>query len=231
MISVQNIFEPHRLFLVWHHLMPDAVRHRRVVGELIRDGEDASFRYLKDTADFEAAIDEGFIGFPAFDLKKDKLQSNALDAFLRRLPPRKREDYKEYLAQYNLPTEFSGSTFALLGYTGARLASDAFELCPDLSDAVAPLDIVIELSGVQHHLNEDTDVVEGAAIEFKADSENPFDPNAVQALANGKIVGYVNKALSPSFKEMMSRGTVSGVILKRFKFKSKPGIIVLVRYV
>ena len=167
MSTIENIFEPSRLLLVWHHSQPGAPRHRRVVGELVRQGDDASFRYLKDTEDFQAALEEGFYEFPAFsDKAGGERQSGALDVFMRRLPPRKREDFREYLAQYSLPADFSGSTFSLLGYTGARLASDTFELCPDLSDAEAPLDFVIEASGIQYHTTAENSFFEEDRIFF-----------------------------------------------------------------
>lgn len=231
MSVIEHIYEPSRLLLVWHPADESQPRHRRVVGELVRKGDDAEFRYLKGTADFEAALNEGFFEFPAFaDQKGNSSQAGALDVFLRRIPPRKREDFKEYLGQYNLPADFSGSPFALLGYTGARLASDTFELCPDLSDAKAPLDFVIELSGVNYHLRPSITVSEGDTVMFEHDNENEHDSDAIKAIINGSVVGYVNKALAPSFRKLLNYGKIEGSVLKRYTFKSKPGIIVLAKY-
>lgn len=231
MSAIEHIYEPSRLLLVWHPADESKPRHRRVVGELVRQGDDAVFRYLKGTSDFEAALNEGFFEFPAFaDNTNNASKTGALDVFLRRIPPRKREDFKDYLGQYNLPSDFSGSAFALLGYTGARLASDTFELCPDLSDAKAPLDFVIELSGVHHHLDPSLVIAEGDCVSFVIDAANEYDDNAIKVTHSGSTIGYVNKALAPSFKRLLLEGNVIGSILKKYVFKSKVGIIVLVRY-
>lgn len=231
MSTIEHLFEPSRLFLVWHHLNGDTPQHRRVVGELIRQGDDASFRYLKGTEDFKAAVNEGFLPFPAFsEEKSNEFQSGALDVFVRRLPPRKREDFKEYLSQYSLPQDFSGSAFSLLAYTGARLASDGFELCPDLSDASAPLDFVIEVSGVQHYIDENYSFSEDDEILFEVEPENPHDKNAIKVVHKDKTVGYVNKALSPSFAKLLSNGEIEGKVLKFSVQKSRQRLLVLVRY-
>lgn len=231
MSTIEHLFEPSRLFLVWHHLNGDSPQHRRVVGELIRQGDDASFRYLKGTEDFKAAINEGFLPFPAFaEEKSSEFQSGALDVFVRRLPPRKREDFKEYLSQYNLPPNFSGSAFSLLAYTGARLASDGFELCPDLSDATAPLDFVIEVSGTQYYVDENTSFSEDDEINFESEPNNRHDENAIKVIHNEKIVGYINKALAPSFSKLLSTGRVEGKVLKYSVQKNRQRLLVLVRY-
>lgn len=231
MSTIENIFEPSRLLLVWHHSQPGAPRHRRVVGELVRQGDDASFRYLKNTEDFQAALEEGFYEFPAFaDNVSTERQSGALDVFVRRLPPRKREDFREYLAQYNLPADFSGSTFSLLGYTGARLASDTFELCPDLSDAQAPLDFVIEASGTQYHTTAENIFSEDDEVIFEPDPYNPHDSNAIKIIHKGTAVGFVNKALAKSFHRLLETGKVQGSVLRFTERKGKSRLLLLVRY-
>jgi len=231
MSTIEHLFEPSRLFLVWHHLNGDSPQHRRVVGELVRHGDDASFRYLKGTEDFKAAVNEGFLPFPAFaEENSSEFQSGALDVFVRRLPPRKREDFKEYLSQYNLPQNFAGLAFSLLAYTGARLASDGFELCPDLSDATAPLDFVIEVSGTQYYIDENCYFSEDDEVTFEAESDNPQDKNAIKVLHKNKVVGYVNKALAPSFSKLLSTGRVEGRVLKFSVQKNRQRLLVLVRY-
>lgn len=231
MSTIENIFEPSRLLLVWHHLQPEGARHRRVVGELVRAGNDASFRYLKDTDDFDAALKEGFHEFPAFgDLGEGGSHTGALDVFMRRLPPRKREDFREYLSQYSLPPDFSGSAFSLLAYTGARLASDAFELCPDLSDAKAPLDFVIEASGVRHCLLDASSLEEGQPVSFEREPENQFDENAIGIYVGQQRVGYINKAMAPSFQRLLDTGNITGEVLRFTESRNRHRLLILVRY-
>ncbi|MEX5582718.1 HIRAN domain-containing protein [Pseudomonas lurida] len=230
MNEIEHIFEPSRLLLVWHHANADAPKNRRVVGELLRHGDDASFKYLKGTDDFRLALEEGFHEFPAFaDAKGEPDKLGALDVFVRRLPPRRREDFQEYLKQYNLPIDFAGSSFALLAYTGARLPSDTFELCPDLSDAKAPLDLIVEVAGLTHHMG-DSVFSESDRVFFEKDPTNLHDTSAVKVIHNNKHVGYINKALAPSFTNLIDSGDLTGSIIKFTNTKGKPRLLVLVKY-
>lgn len=231
MNAIEHIFEPTRLFLVWHRPLSSGAKSRRVVGELVRHGNDALFRYLKGTKDFDDALLEGFYEFPAFaDTSNSSFTTGALDVFLKRLPPRKREDFREYLAQYNLPPDFQGSDFALLGYTGAKLPSDTFELCPDLSDAEVPLDFVIEAVGLSHHLPESIDVSIGDQVELEEDLDNPHDENAIRIVYKGQKIGFINRALALSFKRLLERGTLDASIVKFSASGPKKRLLILVRF-
>jgi hypothetical protein len=118
----------------------------------------------------------------------------------------------------------------LLAYTGARLPSDTFELCPDLSDASAPLDLVVEIAGLNYHTDGDENIQEGDNIVFEKDPSNEFDPSAVKALHKGKCIGYINKALAPSFSRLIDSGLVSAEALKLIQSKGKSRLLVLVKY-
>lgn len=128
---LQHVVEPERLLLTWQP--PDdgtTIRTRRIVAELTYSDnyESVTFTYLVDTPDFLAAKAAGFLGYPAFRLKTATHTQGVMSAFMRRLPPRKREDFGAYLTQHWLPNPFTLSDFALLGYTGAKLPSDGFAL-------------------------------------------------------------------------------------------------------
>jgi len=230
MKTVEHIFEPSRLVLVWHNSDLSMPHTRRIVGEIIRHGDDYEFQYLIETEDYKEAVKEGFIAFPAFAEVSGKKYSAALDVFKRRLPPTSREDYSEYLSQYSLPSAFTGSTFALLGYTGARLASDTFELCPDLSDAEAPLDLLFELSGTQHYLSSAEHLKPGDKVDFVCDGNNPHDSFAVKAVVNNQTVGFINRSISKGFCELLSKGKVTASVVRAHHYRKKPRIILLVSF-
>jgi len=77
-------------------------------------------------------------------------QQGVLDAFVRRLPPRSRDDFSEYLDRYRLPNNARFSDLALLAYTGGKLPSDGFEFCADLDQARPPFELVIEIAGFRY---------------------------------------------------------------------------------
>lgn len=193
MNRIQNIVEPSRLFLSWQRPMAGKERRtRHIVGEIERSTASVVFRYLNNQPDFQSAIEEGFKGYPAFSLEKSGDHSaGVLDAFLRRLPPRKREDFSEYLAQFRLPEDFSGSDMALLAYTGAKLPGDGFELVPDLSDVNPPLEIVLEIAGFRHQNVSTSLVAVGDEVQFVPEPTNPADPDAIAIHHSTGLIGYV----------------------------------------
>lgn len=198
MSKLRHIVEPERLLLTWQPSDENATaRTRRVVGEVFLDASGQPvFRYLKDTSDFEAAVAAGFKGFPAFPLGSDEIRQGVIESFMRRLPPRKREDFAEYLAQYRLPAPFNYSDLALLGYTGARLPSDGFGLVPVFPQDAVPCDLLLEIAGLRHVFSGDLSSIHvGDSVTFAVDSENPVDPDAISVVHHGRQIGYVNRAL------------------------------------
>src|SRR5258706_9962635 len=148
-----HIVEPTGLLLTWQPQDERApVRTRRVVGEVqIDSNRHVVFHYLRDTEDFVEACKAGFKGFPAFHLEHGDIRQGVLESLLRRLPPRKREDFDDYLASHRLPVPFNYSDIALLGYTGARLPSDSFALLPVFSPDAVPCDYLTDVAGLRHN--------------------------------------------------------------------------------
>lgn len=229
MHTIDHVFEPTRLFLVWTSVAEGVARNRRIVGELFKKDESYSFRYLKDTPDYHAAVNEGFISFPAFTINGNEVFDNALSAFMSRIPPRKRQDFSKYLSQYGLPSTFNGSDFALLAYTGARLASDSFELCPDLSTATAPLDIVLEVSGTQYN-KVIGEISENMPVEFIPEPENAHDENAIAIMTEFGRVGYVSRALNKGFYHLLNKSAVSGSVISTNFKNDKIKILILASF-
>jgi hypothetical protein len=191
MTFIEHFFDPKRLWLVWQPALTalGVARTRRIVAEITHDNDIYTFRYLTDSADFKSARAEGFEGYPAFRVSENEYHNNVLATFTRRLPPRKREDFSEYLAAHRLPSTFSGSDMALLAYTGAKLPSDSFELVPDLSDSKLPLQIIMEVAGYRYHKKEG--LKENDTVKFSFDKDNPYDTNAIAITHSGQKIGYI----------------------------------------
>lgn len=209
MNQIEHIIEPNRLWLVWRPGPSVAVRSRRMVAEIVKaPGEaNATLRYLNGTPDYEHAKDEGFKGYPAFDATQHEHSTGVLDSFLRRLPPRKRDDFGKYLRQHRLPVVDKVPDMALLGYTNAKLPSDSFELYPDLVDAKPPLELVIEVAGFRHQGSITTDSIYiGDPVTLKAEPDNAHDPSAVMIFHSGAKVGYLPRAHAPAFLSWMRKG-------------------------
>src|SRR5690606_11166804 len=170
-------------------------------------------------------------GYPAFDLKsKSKKFKGALDVFMKRLPPSKREDFPEYLEQYSLPRDFSGSDFSLLGYTGAKLASDTFELFSDYRDAQAPLDLVSELAGVKYYLDNINDAQEDDPVSLTFEPENEHDTNGIKVSYRGKTIGYINRFAAMTLKYLDVERRIQARIIKKAIKEDSARVFILMNY-
>lgn len=218
MIPIVNLLEPSRLLLVWQRPMIDSGRRsRRVVGELIRknDGE-AVFRYLSEGEDFQDAREEGFQGYPAFRMNRPQHDVNVMEAFMCRLPSRKRGDFVNYLAAHSLPSDFEGSDFSLLAHTGARLPGDGFELIPDLSGINSPFEIIIEVAGTRHQNGVEVDSVSiNDQVLLQPEPKNAYDPGAIEVIHSevGRL-GYIPKPYCNSLRHWIDSKHLTASVQK-----------------
>ncbi len=222
MNTLQHIIEPKRLWLTWQPLDEYAsVRTRRVVGELCHEENgETVFHYLKNSPDFQAAKSAGFKGYPAFPLHGQEIRQGVVEALMRRLPPRKREDFAKYLAQHGLPAPFQHSDFALLGYTGARLPSDGFALVPEFPPDELPCDYLTEVVGLRHVLNGDIALINvGDSVFFVTDKDNAIDAEALTVVCKGHMIGYVNRALKNTVRYWLEHHQVTASI---YRLNGKP---------
>ena len=231
MSPISHIVEPTGLLLMWQPSDEKAAtRTRRIVGEVFKlENGVAAFRYLRDSQDYLAAEQAGFKGFPAFQSTDEEFHKGVIESLLRRLPPRGREDFAEYLAQHRLPSPFPYSDFALLGYTGARLPSDGFSLVPVFPHDVVPCDYLMEVAGVRHVIGTDISTINvGDTISFSVDPENPVDHDALSVVHNGRSIGYVNRALRRTLSNWISSHNVSASVDRQNGKPDRPLIFVRV---
>jgi hypothetical protein len=213
---LSHIVEPERLLLTWQPVDEQSQhRTRRTVGEVLRGSSDSDmvFRYLSDTPDFRAAQAAGFQGFPAFPLDGAEVTKGVHETFMRRLPPRKREDFADFLAQHRLPSPFLYSDMALLGYTGARLPSDGFALVPQFPVNAMPCDYLMEVAGLRHVYNGSiADIRNGDVVSFQAEPSNPVDSDALAVVHAGHVIGYVTRTMRSSFHNWLGSKTLLATV-------------------
>ncbi len=118
-----------------------------MVGEVrLADGA-VSFRYLTDTEDFRRARDLGFVSYPAFRKLDREYTEGVMAAFQRRVPPRSRGDFSQYLELLRLRASVNLSELGLLAYSAARLPTDGFSLVWPLTEVSAPGEVLLEVAG------------------------------------------------------------------------------------
>lgn len=205
-------------------------RTRRIVGEIFKStfGQ-LTFRYAREQLDFQVACKEGFNGFPAFDMKNEEVNEGVIEALMRRLPPRNREDFGQFLAQHGLPSPFPYSDLALLGYTGAHLPSDGFSVVPIFPSDVKRCDYMMEVAGVRHVYKGQISTLDSQTlIRFSVDEENEIDPDAVAVYAGSEKLGYVNRGLRHTFHEWVLSRRVEGTIFRVNQSSTRPRVYIRV---
>lgn len=230
MNHIEHIIDPERLLLVWRTSRTDVPRERRVVAEVVRPrhGSDAVLRYLFGSNDFESAKAEGFVGYPSFDVEQSEHSLNVIDSFVRRLPPRKRDDFNSYLERYRLSNRPELSDMALLAYTNAKLPGDAFELYPDLTNVRPPFELVTEVAGFRHQPGVSVeDIYVGDPVTLKREPDNAFDKNAIAVHHNGKKIGYIDRAQASSFQSWLRKGFRVNATVERINGKPERPLIYL----
>lgn len=221
MRTINHIVEPQRLWLTWQ---PAGGGSRYVVGLIDRlEGDQYTFTYNFDTKDFLAAVEKGFQGYPAFQLKDKIHTNNVLEPFIRRLPPRKRKDFTEYLVQHLLPSDFSGSVFALLGYTGAKSPADGFCLVNDPAVFEESCELLIEVAGTRYQTDLNLEAVKvGDQVEFVPETDNQHDPDAVAVIHAAGRLGYVNKVHCKAVKVKARSNKLRAYVAKKNGTASRP---------
>lgn len=201
---IKHIIEPEELLLTWQAPTgPD--RMRRFVAELQRTADDCRLKYLSDASDYDAALRLGFTGYPGFD-KSVQTHDHALDAFMKRLPPRSRRDFPKFLASFCLPADSQISDFALLGYSGAKLPDDDFcIICPFLN-AHPPFEFLIRVQAFPLYFKQLPSGLLGEKVSMVPEPNNPFDPDAIRVEIQGAMAGFIPRGLNTQMLNWLQLG-------------------------
>lgn len=231
---IKNIIEPKRLLLTWQpDQASDKSRKRRVIAELTKTQEDEiEFNYLTDTEDFEKAVQLGLREYPHFFPGKDYPKKDIpafIINFLRRIPSRKRSDFKLFLKSIRIDPNVEVSDFALLGYSGALLPSDSFSLIHPFDNINRPCELLIEATGFRYHEGMNMDLNIGDSVRLLFEPENSVDSRAIKIECDGKIIGYVNRMLLDAFHEWLNNWKISAEIEKIIRRGIKPKVMIFVR--
>ncbi|CAO1667468.1 HIRAN domain-containing protein [Salinicola sp. LHM] len=225
---IEHLVEPQRLLLCWQ-ARESKNRSRYCVGQLVKHGDDVWLQYGMDEQDMAEAIEMGFQGYPAFPLNRAEHRHHVLDAFMRRLPPRSRRDFGRYLELRGIPPDADISDFGLLGYTGAKLPNDGFELVHPFDNAPAAFEMLLEVAGFRHETQIAVSQLQtGEPVRFVPEPDNTYDRLAIRIEAQGHKLGYVPRGQLELLHRMIGQGAgLEGMIFRINGTDDRPLVYVL----
>lgn len=192
-----------------------SMRTRRPVAELFPRQQSYILNYLCN----QDSIELGFTGVTPFSVESRLHDYNVMEVLAKRLPNRKRGDFTDFLAKFRLPSDFSGSDFALLGYTGGRLPSDRLDFAPDFSHIATPIDLFLEVVGSRYYLRGEKILQfmkEGDPLRLEVQKNNEHDENAVAVFFEDKQIGYINRGISAWLYVWLEKGRSVCAQVSRF---------------
>lgn len=228
---IEHLVEPQRLLLCWQARESEN-RSRYQVGELLKRKGQIVLQYHSGS-EMEAAKGAGFKGYPAFPLEQAEHSHQVLEAFTRRLPPRSRRDFTRYLELRAIAPKAEISDFALLGYSGAKLPDDGFELVHPFDDPPVTFEVLIEVAGFRHEAEVSHEKLRpGDAIQFAPEPDNPRDHLAIRVEKSAQKLGYVPRGHLPMLHRMLEQGaSLSGEVFRINGTSERPLVYVLVQVV
>lgn len=224
---IEHLVEPQRLLLYWQ-ARESQQRSRFRVGQIVKQGEKVVLQYSAEH-DMTQAKQMGFQGHPAFPLQQERHEHQVMEAFTRRLPPRSRRDFTRYMALRAIPEDAQLSDFALLGYSGAKLPDDGFELVHPFDEPPEVFEILIEIAGFRHETEVKAETLKaGDSIRFVIEPDNSVDNDAILIEHAGHKLGYVPRGHLDMFHRMLSQGAnISGEVFRINGSLERPLIYVL----
>ncbi|QDM19230.1 HIRAN domain-containing protein [Tardiphaga sp. vice278] len=236
---LENVSEPTSLYLAWQAPDHFGKRFRWAVGTVKPGADGWVLRYFEHGAEFEAFNDGkkyeeilslGYAGYAAFSTKVRVHTAGVAEALSRRLPPRGRADFDEYMKHFRLPQGLQISNFALLGKTEATLPSDGFSLVDPLDGNVVRCDLLTEVAGFRYYAAAAGDLVRlGAKVEVSPEPLNKMDPRAIVFRINGVTIGYVNRLQTEAFHRWIETQSVD-VEIERINGKAgRPRLFLFIR--
>jgi len=167
-------------------------RQRYLIGRLWRDRAGYHFRYEHDLPrSVKDALEAGFRLLDEFPQLDGQWDSPRLFAtFRRRLPPAWR---LRDLRQIDLSPERAMEYFRL---TGARLSTDTLEFLEPIQEEEATGEFTVRfpIAGWRYYQGDRVvhELTRGARLRLKLETDNPFDPSAIQILSpSGVLLRYV----------------------------------------
>lgn len=225
---ITDPIQTRRALLTWQRpLEQPGSRDRFAVAELSQCEGGVAFSYL-DEEGLAPALESGFCGYPGLALGDAHEAATALDVLARRLPPRNRPDFHEFMETFGLSPQADFSDLSLLAYTGARVTGDSFGVTETFEGFDRPFRYVFDVSGYRHYRDGAPDIAIDEPVIFQHDPTNEYDLHAVEATRNSGVrLGYINRLQTQTVREWLERGSVDARVFRLGGRSAYPRLFVM----
>lgn len=212
---IENPIHTRRALMAWQRPLDSGKRSDRfAVAELVQNGTCLSFRYLEDQ-ELEPARQVGFTGYPGLPIGSSQLDGIAEEILMRRLPPKKRPDFGEFLRRFGLPSDENYPALTLLAYTGARQTGDGFSVCETFDGFEPPFTYVFDVAGSRHYRGLYNEFNQDDCLRFEREPDNEHDPDTIRIeRTDGTTVGYVNRLQTGAVGRWLDNDRISARVFR-----------------
>ena len=214
---IENPIYTQRALLVWQRPLgqSDERRDRFAVAELVQCEGQVSFRYFDDSR-IVNANKAGFNGYPGLSIGSEHLDQLAMGVLIRRLPPKSRADFGEYLETFGLSRSQELPDLTLLAYTGARSTNDSFSICETFDGFQVPFTFIFDVAGSRHYEDNHTALEVGGQLRLEREEQNEYDQNAVRFVrSDGAVVGYVNRLQAETVGRWLEQFEIKATVFRK----------------
>lgn len=237
---IEHIVEPGKLLLAWQ--APDHMSNRRrwavatvdVASDvwLLRYFSQEEFSAANGGALLSDLLKLGFEGYPAFARKTRRFEfdSGVREAFMRRLPPRSRTDFADYVRRFGFKDAENISDAALLAYTEAKLPSDGFSLVGELERSLLVGDLILDVAGTRYQdFGDCCPARPGDLLTLRKEPTNDHDPSAIEIYWQKVKIGYVNRMQAPTVGYWMDHRDIHLIVQRVNGRTGSPKVYALLR--
>lgn len=228
---LNKIYTPKEIYVLWQNVSQDTrmpTGKKYPVGKLIYKNENLwNLEYL----DIKTPLN--FVGYLPYKFFPNKIYEDVKATFIKRLPPKTRTDFKEFLQGYKISEEcIDINDFALLAYTEGNLPGDNFSFVNPLTEIPIGGEFIISIAGFRYYsgYKEQAELIHKKVI-FQKEPDNQYDKEAVKIrLSDGTTIGYVSVIQNERINYLLdNKVKIDASIVSIRGSKEKPQVLVYVK--
>lgn len=187
-----------KILLMWR---PSNGERRIIIGAISinKQTKELSFSYKQEGIDQAKKIACSFHGYPGLPLEQTHFSSEQLkEVFFCRLFDVNRNDADEFLDFWLVDRNRLSDNIYLLAQTQGLSFSDMFEFIPQYYVS-SRTSFITDIAGLSKSSFDISKLKKGDELDFKKETDNQFDKNAIIVTFGNEKIGYIKKGHNTIF--------------------------------